>query len=429
MKGSVSKAKARGVQILVAITLALAVLLFASVPALAAGGPEAPITEACSGPVKAGGGRELCGTLNPHSSARVGYYFAYNSGTNCTGGSRTAAGKEAEGQDIEVSIELEGLQSGTEYTYCLVATNSSGETFGQSLTFTTPPTTQEPRTEAATSVMSTSAILEGTLEPTNTKLKYDFEYNAGSGCEGGSTTPEAEAENRVATEVEGLRSNTEYTFCVIAKSTEGGTAVGQPEHFKTLESQAEKEAWFKTFAEENAMRVAEEAAARTRHEEEAATAATKKHQEEEAAASHKREEEVQARNKKAHETPDTGGIALAGTSVTVQPNGAGLVKLECLGIAVCRGKLRLTAKIAARAKGANGKSKARAVSIGSASFSIAGDETKTVKLDLNAAGRALLGADHGRLNASLQILELAPGAGNTQVKAVRLVKEKAHGKP
>jgi hypothetical protein len=33
---------------------------------------------------------------------------------------------------------------------------------------------------------------------------------------------------------------------------------------------------------------------------------------------------------------------------------------------------------------------------------------KTVKIELDAAGRALLSADHGRLGASLAILEPAP---------------------
>jgi hypothetical protein len=67
---------------------------------------------------------------------------------------------------------------------------------------------------------------------------------------------------------------------------------------------------------------------------------------------------------------------------------------------------------------------ARTVRIGTASFSLAGDTAKTVKLDLNATGRALLVSAHGRLRASLAILELAPSPKNTQTKAVRLVGEK-----
>jgi hypothetical protein len=124
-----------------------------------------------------------------------------------------------------------------------------------------------------------------------------------------------------------------------------------------------------------------------------------------------------------------GGVALAGTSVTVQNNGTALVKLTCLGVADCRGKLTLTAQIAAKAKGVGekrppGSATSAAITIGAVGFSVAGDETKTVRVVLNAAGRALLRADHGRLSASLALLEQAPGAANTQMKAVRLVQLK-----
>ena len=199
------------------------------------------------------------------------------------------------------------------------------------------------------------------------------------------------------------------------------------EEEKTEEKEVEKgKEWFNEFAEENARKVAEEAAVRMRHEEEATAAAARKHREEEAAASHKREEEA-APKKKKEEALATGGIALADTTVTVQGGGVALVKLECLGGASCHGKLALSvsAKIAATAKAKGKKRWARTVRIGTAVFSIAGDEAKTVKVNIDAAGRALLSTDRGRLSASLEILELAPRAETTQTKTVRLVREKA----
>jgi len=75
--------------------------------------------------------------LNPGVNEKVGYYFAYNAGTECTGGGRTPASPEAEGEAIAVSDHLTGLAPATEYAYCLVATNSFGETFGEALTFRT----------------------------------------------------------------------------------------------------------------------------------------------------------------------------------------------------------------------------------------------------------------------------------------------------
>jgi hypothetical protein len=131
----------------------------------------------------------------------------------------------------------------------------------------------------------------------------------------------------------------------------------------------------------------------------------------------------------------TGGVALTDSTVTVRGGGTALVKLECLGIASCHGKLTLSvaakiaakagAKAGAKARGKGKKRPARKVRIGTASFSIAGDTSKTVKLDLNAAGRVLLRAGHGHLSAGLAILELAPGPKNTQTKTVQLVRRPA----
>jgi hypothetical protein len=412
--------------LLAAVALALLASLFSSAPALAGSSPEAPIMQ-CDPLVIPAGGPFVCGTLNPHSKEKLtNAYFTFNAGSTCTGAQQVAVEPEVQGEEhIEVRAKPVDLVPGTEYAFCLVAVNSSGETVSDPLTFTT---TAEPKSEPATVVTSTSATLEGTLEPAGVKLKYQLFYSKGSTCEGGVATAEAEGENKVSAQVEGLASNTEYTFCLEVKGHEPGfilsgeqnvgRAFGQPEHFTTIETQAEKEAWLTKFAEENAKRVAEEAAVRMRHEEEATAAAARKHQEEEVAASHKKEEEA-ARKKKKAEPPDTGGIALAATTVTVQSDGEAFVNLNCLGIASCHGKLTLRAGTSSK-----GRKKARPTSIGTLSFTIVGDEAKMVKVKLDAAGRALLGADQGRLNASLAILELAPGPANAQTKAVQLVQRK-----
>jgi hypothetical protein len=176
-------------------------------------------------------------------------------------------------------------------------------------------------------------------------------------------------------------------------------------------------------AEEGAKRAEEQAAASKRLAEEAAQAATaKKHQEEEVAqlAVRKRleEEAGSAKNEEA-----TGGVSLDGSTIAVQSNGAGAVKLRCAGTSACRGKLTLTAKGAAK-KGRRGKTE----TIGSAGFSIAAGKTATVKLTLEAAGRALLSASPGRLNATLRILETSPAPSETHTESVHLVRQQAHGK-
>jgi len=121
-----------------------------------------------------------------------------------------------------------------------------------------------------------------------------------------------------------------------------------------------------------------------------------------------------------------GGVSLVSATVAVRGGGSALVKLECLGATSCHGKLTLSvaAKIAARAKASGNAKKhpARTVRIGAAGFSIQGDATKTVKLNLDATGRRLLSASHGHLRASLALLELAPKPESTQTKTVQLVR-------
>ena len=199
--------------------------------------PETPLTESCSGPIK-GGAQKLCGTLNPHSSAKVGSYFAYNARTSCTGGSRLAGG-EVEGEAIEVSGEATGLQAGTEYTYCLVATNSGGETFGQPVSFTTPGMArpETPLTESCSGPIKGGAQkLCGTLNPhSSAKVGSYFAYNAGTSCTGGSRLAGGEVEGEaieVSGEATGLQAGTEYTYCLVATNS-GGETFGQPVSFTT----------------------------------------------------------------------------------------------------------------------------------------------------------------------------------------------------
>ena len=137
--------------------------------------------------------------------------------------------------------------------------------------------------------------------------------------------------------------------------------------------------------------------------------------------------------------PGKGSVSLADAGVTVQGAGVALLKLECRGSETCSGKLTLSAKIpatsksAAKAKGKKRRSQtSTTATIGTASFSVAGDEVKTVQVKLDAAARMALSSDRGRLSASLAVLELAPNPANIQTATVHLVQQKtrakAHGK-
>jgi hypothetical protein len=114
---------------------------FTTPEAPAGGLPEMPITEACPGPI-VGSGQRLCGTLNPGSSAKVGYYFEVSEGSSCIGGTHFGGSSEVEGQNVAVSTEVHGLTPNTRYAVCLVATNTTGLTRGLGLTFVTPGSLQ-----------------------------------------------------------------------------------------------------------------------------------------------------------------------------------------------------------------------------------------------------------------------------------------------
>jgi hypothetical protein len=206
----------------------------------ASGAPEEPITEGCSGPIHGGSALRVCGTLNPGASAKVGYYFAYNVGPVCTGGESTPLAPEVEGESVAVAGELTGLAPNTDYSYCLVATNSRSATVGQALSYMTGPAPpQAPITGCSGVTPAQPSWLHvcGTLNPgASAKVGYYFAYNVGPICTGGDRTPpgpEVEGEDvNVAGELTGLTPNTEYSYCLVAKS-EDGEAFGADLAFMT----------------------------------------------------------------------------------------------------------------------------------------------------------------------------------------------------
>ena len=203
----------------------------ARVRAHGAGSPEAPLTEACGEPAGATEAK-ACGTLDPHVDATVGYYFAYNKGTSCLGGRETALAPEAQRDHSAVSTELVGLEPDTEYAYCLIATNASGETEGGAVTFTSGPIApRSPSTLPAAQIASETVTLEGRLTAERAPTTWYFEYAPGGSCTGvgASRTPEAKDSHPdeltdVSASVSGLEPGTEYSACLIAKNAVGSRA-------------------------------------------------------------------------------------------------------------------------------------------------------------------------------------------------------------
>jgi len=94
------------------------------------------------------------------------------------------------------------------------------------------------------------------------------------------------------------------------------------------------------------------------------------------------------------------------------------LRLLRTGSGSCRGKVTLNYRV--RLSGHRFKLKA----LGAAGFSIAPGGSQVVKIKLNAAGRTLFAAGHGKLNASLAILRIAPAPALGRTASVRLSTKK-----
>jgi hypothetical protein len=181
--------------------------------------------------------------------------------------------------------------------------------------------------------------------------------------------------------------------------------------------------WYNKLSEEESAKTLKEYEAKHAQELEAQHA--KEHQEQEFREAVARAAEATARQEREEKEAETSGVSLSSSTVIVEHASTALVKLECLGIAACKGKLTLVATGAA-ARMSMGNSKRKSVhprAIGAASFSIEGDEEKTIDMALNQAGRTLIRSVRRSVGASLELQELAPAVGSKQTVRVGLSKK------
>lgn len=110
-------------------------------------------------------------------------------------------------------------------------------------------------------------------------------------------------------------------------------------------------------------------------------------------------------------------LLLAASTISVAKGGVALVKLKCMGDTRCKGRLSLTTK------GRAGKGgRARTLTIGGASVSLAGGKVKTVRITLSSAAAGLLAAAHGHVAGHLSLVGLGETAPkHAQVSSVQLV--------
>jgi hypothetical protein len=116
-------------------------------------------------------------------------------------------------------------------------------------------------------------------------------------------------------------------------------------------------------------------------------------------------------------------VVLRGKTIAVQSYKKAAVKLSWAGSGTCSGRLKLTVKTKIRHP-KRGHARFKTSTIGTGTFSIAPGSVRTVKVNLNSLGRALLKAGRGRLNASIAIVKLSPGPTQARSASVRLALQK-----
>jgi hypothetical protein len=202
--------------------------------------PEAPVTQLCGATVPNAGGETFCGTLNPHTRARAGYYFAYSAEAPCTAGAKTAA-QELEGEDVAVFGAASNLEPNTAYVICLVAVNAGGETVGNEVSIVTPLAPPALLGLSANSISQHDAVLEVEINPYGLATTYEFRLESPPcpstspepcGASGGSqiatgSLPAGHGQEKVSVDLADvghpLTPATSYGYSVLAANAAGQT--------------------------------------------------------------------------------------------------------------------------------------------------------------------------------------------------------------
>ncbi len=189
----------------------------------------------------------LNGTVNPDEAGQATCRFEW--GTSTSFGQVAPCEPEAVangGSPVEVHAELGGLQPDTTYYYRLQASNTNGtnpgETFQDQHFTTTGPGVREP---SASSVTSTSATLDASINPNSASTSYYFQYGT-SGSYGVSVPAPpgvslgsgAEALS-VSVHLQGLFPATVYHYRVVALSEPNGEPVTVESPDEMFTTQAE----------------------------------------------------------------------------------------------------------------------------------------------------------------------------------------------
>jgi hypothetical protein len=191
----------------------------------------------------------LNGSANPNGDATTGWFrYATSSPGICNDSFGTrlpASGGTALGSgtsSVAYSQGLSGLSPNTTYYFCAIAQNGSGTALGSVLSFTTL-SAPSVVTVGASGVASTSATLDGMVNPNGQTTTGWFRYSTSSGtcsdsfgtrfpASGGSALGSGTSSVSYSQGLSGLTPNTTYYFCAVAQNGTG-TAFGSVLSFTT----------------------------------------------------------------------------------------------------------------------------------------------------------------------------------------------------
>jgi hypothetical protein len=175
----------------------------------------------------------LNGSLNPHGLTTI-FHFEY--GPTTSYGLTTAPQNRSGNTPQNVNANISNLMANRVYHFRIVASNAVGTSFGGDRTFTTLTATGPPvvTTNQATNVTSSSATLNGSLDPHGLTTTVYFQY--GRTTSYGSTTPmRSQSGNMyrdIASNIGGLTTRTTYHFRIVATNI-AGTRIGGDRTFTT----------------------------------------------------------------------------------------------------------------------------------------------------------------------------------------------------
>ena len=135
-----------------------------------------------------------------------------------------------------MAATIGGLTASTTYHFRIVATNSNGTRYGSDRTFTTLSATGLPVaiTNPATNVASSSATLNGSVDPHGLTTTVHFQYGTTTsyGHTTANQTKTGNAYQNVAANISGLSASTTYHFRIVATNS-AGTRYGGDRRFTT----------------------------------------------------------------------------------------------------------------------------------------------------------------------------------------------------